>query len=388
MKSKARIKSDEEATAYTRGPTAQTAAKKGGSALVEYAEDIEDEFAAAETQNEMGAGAALIEAEPTEPEVPGDQDSVSSEMAPAAQELNIEPSDFGEVGPPATSETGLELEPVSGYDESMLELDRAQAQAPQGESKLLDAWYAEFADPLTRALVLQQPKLTETAAEVVIGADDRIQITSTTTYPWRAICSLRITAKDDSQWIGTGWLNGPGTVVTAGHVVYMHSRGGWVKRIEVVPGRNGAIRPYGSAIATTFRSVKGWTESKKRSHDYGAILLPAASKYGNQVGYFGFANLSLFSLVALKVNLSGYPGDKPVGTQWFHARRIMFVTPRTIVYNIDTAGGQSGSPVWRLKDGKRHCVGIHTNGSSLGNSATRIVDPVFDNLKKWKAEGA
>jgi V8-like Glu-specific endopeptidase len=43
--------------------------------------------------------------------------------------------------------------------------------------------------------------------------------------------------------------------------------------------------------------------------------------------------------------------------------------------------------VWRLQNGQRHAVGIHTNGASTGNSATRITSPVFNNIKKWKAEG-
>jgi V8-like Glu-specific endopeptidase len=82
-----------------------------------------------------------------------------------------------------------------------------------------------------------------------------------------------------------------------------------------------------------------------------------------------------------------YPGDKPSGTQWFPARKATLVTPRTIIYNIDTAGGQSGAPVWRFLNGQRHVVGIHTNGSQLGNSATRIVTAVFNNIKAWKAQG-
>jgi V8-like Glu-specific endopeptidase len=238
------------------------------------------------------------------------------------------------------------------------------------------------------AVVRQQPGLSQTTAEVVIGKDDRLRIHKTTAYPWRTICSLLITAKDGSGWRGTGWLVGPGTVMTAGHCVYMHGHGGWVRRIEVVPGRNGSKRPYGSCAATSFCSVKGWTNKKKRSHDYGAIILPSNCRYGNQLGWFGYANLGASSLSGLTVNLSGYPGDKPAGTQWWHARRIKWVTARTIVYNIDTAGGQSGSPVWRLKNGQRHAVGIHTNGSTSGNSATRITKPVFDNIKAWKQKGS
>ncbi|MCP4582498.1 MAG: serine protease [candidate division Zixibacteria bacterium] len=300
----------------------------------------------------------------------------------------LEMPEYGMEGAPTISMDGMEIEPIEGFDETILDMNRDEVATGVDENRLLDAWYAEFADPVTSALIQQQPGLAQTVAEVVIGRDDRVRITNTRAYPWRCICSLLITARDNSRWIGTGWLCGPGTVITAGHVVYMHRHGGWARRIEVIPGRNAASRPFGSVTVTHLRSVKGWTRKRKRSHDYGAIILPSSNKYGNRLGYFGFANLSFFSLMGLKVNLSGYPGDKPAGTQWWHARRIKFVTPRTLVYNIDTAGGQSGSPVWRLRKGKRHAVGIHTNGSTAGNSATRITRPVYKNIKKWKKIGA
>jgi V8-like Glu-specific endopeptidase len=86
----------------------------------------------------------------------------------------------------------------------------------------------------------------------------------------------------------------------------------------------------------------------------------------------------------LLVNSSGYPGDKPTGTQWWNANRILSVSSRRIYYQIDTAGGQSGSPVWRYRNGKRHIIGIHTTGGAPFNGATRIIKPVFDNLVKWK----
>jgi glutamyl endopeptidase len=285
---------------------------------------------------------------------------------------------------PRVTHSGLET--VSGFDESILSASRKDQAEALGEDKLLDAWYADLDDPLIGAL-LQQPRFSDLLTEVVIGTDDRIRINNTTSYPWRTICSLRITAQDNSQWIGTGWLVGHRTVITAGHVVYIHSRGGWVKEVEVIPGRNGASFPYGSCKSSNLKSVKGWTESRKRTHDYGAIILPQNCKYGQQLGYFGYGNYSTSTLNNLNVNLSGYPGDKPSGTQWWHARNISRVTARTLVYNIDTAGGQSGSPVWRVVNNKRYAVGIHTNGSSAGNSATRITKPVFDNIQKWKAEG-
>ena len=281
----------------------------------------------------------------------------------------------------AASEEGT-LENVSGYDYSVVENSDTESET-ESEEKYLDAYYAEYGDPET-AMLLKTETGQNLLQEVVIGKDDRKRITATKKYPWRAICSLKIKAKDGTNWIGTGFLIGPRTVITAGHVVYMRKHGGWAKSIEVIPGRNGSSKPYGSCKTSHMYSVKGWTKKNKRSHDYGAIILPKNCKFGNKVGYFGYANYNFFKLLGLKVNLSGYPGDKPVGTQWWHCRRIKAVLPRVLVYNIDTAGGQSGSPVWKIKNGKRYVVGIHTNGSKLGNSATRITKPVFKNLKKWK----
>lgn len=357
----------------------------------EYAEDVDDAF---EPEDDWGTeiteqaeAATVISGEVTAEDLE-DHAAVSSDGAPAG-EGEVESPEFGEEEVPAALAAETDLEPVDGYDEtlSLADVDREFAMAAVDEERLLDAWYAEFGDSDAMGLVLQQPELRRSLLEVVIGTDDRVQIKNTTAYPWRTICSLRITARDGSNWIGTGWLVGPRTLITAGHVVYMHRRGGWASRIEVIPGRNGSNKPFGSATAFSFRSVKGWTNKKKRSHDYGAIILPSSAPYGRQLGYFGYANLSFFSLLGRRVNLSGYPADKTSGTQWWHARRIKVVTGRTLVYNIDSAGGQSGSPVWRLKNGKRHVVGIHTNGSSSGNSATRIVKPVFNNIKKWKTEG-
>lgn len=227
-----------------------------------------------------------------------------------------------------------------------------------------------------------QPPVTPDALEIVHGADDRVRVGVTTAYPFRTICQLEITAPNGKSYIGSGAFIGPRVVLTAGHCVFMHADGGWARQIRVIPGRNGTMAPYGSAVGTSFRSVLGWTRDRDGDHDYAVIVLP--TRLGATVGWMGLANLSFASLLGLNVNNSGYPGDKPYGTQWWNANNVLAVTGRRLYYRIDTMGGQSGSPVWRFKDGQRHIVGIHTTGGSPFNAATRICDPVFANLVAWK----
>ncbi len=223
--------------------------------------------------------------------------------------------------------------------------------------------------------------------EVVIGVDNRVRINPTTSYPWRAICALRITARNGQRYIGTGWLVGPRTVITAGHCVYMHNEGGWASSIEVIPALNDASRPYGSCKSSNLRSVTGWTNDRNRDNDYGAIILPTNCRLGDTVGYFGFAVRNDSFLLNAALNLSGYPADKGGNQQWWMAQKPNNVSSRVITYQIDTFGGQSGSPVWVLQNGQRYGVGIHTNGANSGNSATRIVQAVYDNILNWKNEG-
>lgn len=235
------------------------------------------------------------------------------------------------------------------------------------------------------AIVGSYPELAD-LSRVIIGTDDRVRIHNTGVYPWSAICALRITAADGRQFIGTGWLINPRTIITAGHCVFLHDAGGWARSIRVVAGCNDAAEPFGARVGTALRSTTGWVNSKKRENDYGAIIL--ATPFDRFPGSFGFATRSDSALLGSALNLSGYPGDKGGRQQWFMAQRPKSVSARVITYDIDTYGGQSGSPVWVLQDGNRYAVGVHTNGSSSGNSATRITSAVFNNLQNWKNLGA
>jgi glutamyl endopeptidase len=291
-------------------------------------------------------------------------------------------AEFGELGKPMPLQRSPKVEVARGHAAAHIEM----AAATVDESMLLDAYWGSFGSASIRALVRSQ-RSSRSLLEVVIDTDDRTQITNTADYPWRCICSLLLTAASGSHFIGTGFLVSPRLLLTAGHCVYMHNEGGWVDQIEVIPGRNADDRPFGSCIATAVRSVRGWVEDTDREYDYGVIMLPEDCRYGDRLGWFGYTAKSNDELNNMMVNLSGYPGDKPSGTQWFHKRSLTDVGDRVLTYDIDTAGGQSGAPVWfQADDGGGYGVGIHTNGDVVGNSATRITLEVAANISQWVAE--
>lgn len=233
-----------------------------------------------------------------------------------------------------------------------------------------------------------------TGIESVIGADQRVRIFETEQAPWRMICALQMRGPDGvSSAVGTGWFVGPRTIITAGHCVFHKGFfGGWASDIEISPGRDGADFPFGSIHASRFSSTNKWIESMDPDFDIGCIHLD--EPIGEKTGWFSVASLEDEALKNKIMGVSGYPGDRGAGTeQYFHAERIVGTTNRRVFYSTDTAGGQSGAPVWLHSGLKKPpmIVGIHAYGADqvpgalgkIGNSAPRIIPEVFKQIAVW-----
>ncbi|HSC92967.1 MAG TPA: hypothetical protein VLB86_15040 [Gaiellaceae bacterium] len=316
------------------------------------------------------------------------------EAAAAEREQLSDPPNEG-VDPSANPVADPGIEVVEGYVPITTEVAKLSevaetAEAAEAQKEVVEQLSGLMTAPNTQGLtdIGEASFGPPPALEAVLGVDDRTQITNTSVYPWRVHASLLITAADNSQWIGTGWFIGPHTLITAGHCVFIKNSGvegrdGWVKKITVMPGRNGNVLPYGSVISMSFRSVVGWASNGDQNYDYGAIIIP--TELGNTTGWLGFGVWGDADLVAATGNISGYPGDKPSGTQWYHARKVVSVNSRKVFYDIDTAGGQSGAAVYRIIGGARYGIAVHAYGGATANSGTRIVTPVYSNMLAWRS---
>ncbi len=238
--------------------------------------------------------------------------------------------------------------------------------------------------PLSPQLVIGGP------AESVIDDDGRTRVRNTKTFPARATVLILF----EGGFGCSGWLVNRDTVVTAGHCVSPGGDSTMYRRrtYEIAPAYNDTAAnpaPYGVCGARRLYTNNTWRNHARDDFDYGAIkldcLVPA------EVGHYGYRrNVADDD----RITIQGYPADKQYGTQWRMSGRVNLLQPRRIFYRIDTAAGQSGSPVWRNVNANcEFCgVGIHAYGvddTGVGlygrnNHGTRIIDSVFQNITNWK----
>jgi glutamyl endopeptidase len=245
--------------------------------------------------------------------------------------------------------------------------------------------------PLTGKLLTPQSVIGG-PSESVIDDDGRTRVTNTKTFPARATVLILF----EGGFGCSGWLVNRDTVVTAGHCVSpgdgtMYARSTY----EIAPGYNDTAAdptPYGMCGARrlyTNATFKNNGTDTADDFDYGAIKLDCIVPA--EVGHYGYRrNVADDD----RITVQGYPGDKPFGTQWRMSGRVTVLQPRRVFYRIDTAGGQSGSPVWRnVNSNCEFCgIGIHAygvDGTDAGlygrhNHGTRITDSVFQNITNWK----
>jgi len=218
----------------------------------------------------------------------------------------------------------------------------------------------------------------------VIGNDDRVRITPTTSFPWSAIVKLHITWKEYYTF-ATGVLIDKKHVLTAGHCVYSNIHGGWADTIKVVPGEDNGNEPYGHALVVKIRCYDDWIQNASYDHDFAILTLDR--DIGLQTGWMDiYSGETSDSVYRGDLNIAGYPYDLDNGQNMYWCyKNGRIATENNHWYYLDTEGGMSGSPVWFDNGTVPFILSVHTCGDdgSGSNHGTTINQNKLYTINNW-----
>lgn len=231
------------------------------------------------------------------------------------------------------------------------------------------------------------------------------RVRDATQAPFRGICRL-VTGSyaNSTEVVGTGILIGQYHVLTCAHNIYP-PKSPKTGRITVFPGQNGPDEYGPSFKANGWAISPGWRANDCHTfgEDVGIIRLgrPVES------GFLALRPFDPATLVDATAHTAGYPGDRRPGARFMFrsegpiegAIQVRSCTLDTtdglilptirqttslIAHRLDTAPGQSGSPMWLLREGRLLLVAIHTGVNAGGHKQAVLLNEVVRlRVEKW-----
>lgn len=238
------------------------------------------------------------------------------------------------------------------------------------------------------AIALSVQSVYAIPGDVVIGTDERVQVTTSTKSKNDVYNKMGHLLLPDGTCTGT--MIAPNVVLTAAHCIYDKKTKDIIKpnKVSFIPGRKSSMDiPFGIFKGKKIVTYKEYILSEDSDYDMAIIELTAEPN----VGYMEIAeSFDHFELPKHTLYIAGYAGDKDYATLWESsskgATRDFF--SNTMTYRIDTEGGQSGSAIRAKIGGIQKVIGVHTTGSKLGNSGMRFNPEVLATLKRWLKSAA
>lgn len=293
--------------------------------------------------------------------------------APATLPADVSPMPPLKVDPDTVSRGPLALDPdaaASSMGTQTLNRDGSTESKPASDA--------------LRAILEQEIKGSQTrdAERLVVGTDERRQVTDASGYPERIVGWLVSQAQDDTYSTCSATLIGPYTVITAAHCVYLHGNNGWVKDVVFAPGLTDPTNaPYGVFSWENINILQGYIDNYDGTN-YGSAMpwdlavITLQEDAGNQVGWLGFR---VDDATQWDATIIGYPGDKPEGTMW---RNTCDIAPNQFgdqiyIHTCDSFAGSSGSSMFEDADGDLYVRGINVAEDDQVNYGVRLIDSYY-----------
>lgn len=179
--------------------------------------------------------------------------------------------------------------------------------------------------------------------------------------------------------VGTGFMIGEKTLVTAGHCFWNSSKGGWVIECRIHPFQNADTINTAYYYPSTWVCSTAYTSSEDNNYDWCVANL--FSSIGTQTGYFGFGTGG--NMDAGSYTLSGYSGDY-LYHQYYSSGSIQSANTYTCNFKINAVGGQSGAPLFDGTIAWAIVVGGKSTILGKYNYGCRITRELFDIMNEWR----
>ncbi|WP_425255775.1 trypsin-like serine peptidase [Mammaliicoccus sciuri] len=224
--------------------------------------------------------------------------------------------------------------------------------------------------------------------ESIIGPDDRKLVKDIKKYPYKSIVFIK-SYFDDYKYIGgTGFMIDDYSVLTAAHVV--DKKDIKIKKIVVYAGYQDNEATIDTVNVIKKYTIPEWINTRNSNLDMALLILE--KPLGKTIGKLNIVDKSSINEL---VFTSGYPGGNDLnkgkikpGYQYYSSGEIVKITNDKLFYDLDSEGGQSGSPVF---NNNNEVIGIHINGfwpedKYKFNSAVKLSSSKIEIIKNWNNE--
>lgn len=210
------------------------------------------------------------------------------------------------------------------------------------------------------------------AATRVLGAQSPRTSVDIDVYPCRAIAFLQIDREGAFSIRGTGFFVSKHVIATAAHNLPSD-----LTSIHVYAKMDGdtSSPPYVTSRCRV--NPEYWGDTRA---DYGVIIISEA--VGAATGWFVVPPTPWRPEIGTPTKMSGYPENGGL-YQLGGTGPVVNVNSDTLLYGVNTHGGDSGAPVWFDGGGLPLLLGIHRAEDGI---ATPITQSVSDRLRAWIAE--